>query len=53
MRCGDCLKALPKTRKEALCADCKDIRRDADLMDSGEWVPVGGVLRFMPTDVAS
>lgn len=51
--CADCGKSLPKARKAALCADCKDIRRDAELMDSGDWLPIGGLLRFMPADVAS
>lgn len=46
-RCPGCGKAMPKDRRQAECSDCIDLAADAERMESGEWVPVGGVLVFV------
>jgi hypothetical protein len=46
-RCAECGKAVPKDRRQPECSDCLDLAADAERLDSGEWLPVGGVLRWI------
>lgn len=47
-RCVECGKAVPKDRRRPECSACLDLAADAERMSAGEWVPVGGVLQFVP-----